>query len=180
MESIKYIILSFLFLAVFPSIAQEAEKVVSSEFDNMYRVSDNLYRSEQPSLEGFNVIDSMKIGPVLNLRNIVSDRFRARQSNVQLHRVKINPWRISYEDIVNALKVIRDAEKPVLVHCLHGSDRTGAVVAAYRMVFEGWSKEAAIKEFLNQKYGYHQKKFPNILELLKELDIEKLRGDLEK
>lgn len=167
-------------MMLLPSYAQKAEKVKSNEFDNMYKVNSKLYRSEQPSREGFRIIDSLNIETVLNLRNRVSDKSRAKKSDVQLERVKINSWRMSYEDLIITLKVIRDSDNPVLVHCLHGSDRTGAVVAAYRMAFEGWSKDKAIEEFLNEKYGYHEKWFPDILELLKELDVEKLRDDLDK
>lgn len=38
--------------------------------------------------------------------------------------------------IIDALKVIKDAPKPILVHCLHGSDRTGAVIAMYRIILK--------------------------------------------
>lgn len=32
---------------------------------------------------------------------------------------------------------------PVLIHCLGGADRTGVMVAVYRMAFQGWSMEQA-------------------------------------
>tara|TARA_R100000951_G_C2601443_1_gene168304 strand:- start:277 stop:819 length:543 start_codon:yes stop_codon:yes gene_type:complete len=180
MGCLKPFVFYFLLLIQLPINAQEAEKVESQEFDNMYKVSQTLYRSEQPSKKGFGVIDSMEIRTILSLRNRVSDRFRARKSQVQLERLRINSWRMTYDDIVSALIIIRDAEKPVLVHCLHGSDRTGAIVAAYRMAFDGWSKEEAINEFLEEKYGYHEKWFPDILNLLKELDIDRLKTELNK
>lgn len=179
MELVKCFTINLLLLIFLPLNAQKAEKVITSEFDNLYRISDALYRSEQPSRAGFEKLDSINIANVLSLRNRVGDNFRARKSNVQLRRVKINSWRMSYENIVASLEIIRDADKPILVHCLHGSDRTGAVVAAYRMAFEGWSKEDAITEFLDEKYGYHEKWFPDILELLKNIDVVMLREDLK-
>lgn len=179
MGLVKCITINLLLLIFLPLNAQKAEKVITSEFDNLYRISDALYRSEQPSRAGFEKLDSINIANVLSLRNRVGDNFRARKSNVQLRRVKINSWRMSYENIVASLEIIRDADKPILVHCLHGSDRTGAVVAAYRMAFEGWSKEDAITEFLDKKYGYHEKWFPDILELLKNIDVVMLREDLK-
>ena len=45
-------------------------------------------------------------------------------------------------------------EGPVLVHCKHGADRTGCIVALYRIVFQSWSKEAAIDEMHNGGYGF--------------------------
>ena len=44
------------------------------------------------------------------------------------------------------MKILRDAPKPILVHCQHGSDRTGAVIALYRILFQNMSKVEAIKE----------------------------------
>ena len=38
------------------------------------------------------------------------------------------------------------AKRPVFVHCKHGADRTGTMVAFYRILFEGWSKDEAIRE----------------------------------
>ena len=38
------------------------------------------------------------------------------------------------------------SDGPVLVHCAAGAYRTGATVALYRMVFEGWSLEDAVPE----------------------------------
>lgn len=179
MRFLCLLIFSFLLINQLSLNAQEAEQIVLAEFDNIYKVNNTLYRSEQPSKAGFEKIDSIGIKTVLSLRNRVSDRFRARKSHVKLKRVKINSWRMSYDDIVSALTLIRDAEKPVLVHCLHGSDRTGAVIAAYRIAFEDWSKEKAIEEFMQEEYGYHEKWFPNILQLLRELDVDKLKEDLK-
>jgi tyrosine-protein phosphatase SIW14 len=42
--------------------------------------------------------------------------------------------------------------RPVLVHCLGGVHRTGVMAAIYRMEYEGWSKEQALKEM--QDLGY--------------------------
>ncbi len=49
-----------------------------------------------------------------------------------------------------AEKVIQlsgDFEK-TLIHCATGVDRTGVVAAIYRMRVQGWSRDAAIKEWI--------------------------------
>lgn len=43
---------------------------------------------------------------------------------------------------------------PVYVHCLHGKDRTGYMVACYRMRFQGWTYERAKKEMYD--FGFHK------------------------
>jgi tyrosine-protein phosphatase SIW14 len=40
-----------------------------------------------------------------------------------------------------------------LVHCEHGEDRTGLVIAAYRVLECGWSPAAAMDEA--KRFGYH-------------------------
>lgn len=39
---------------------------------------------------------------------------------------------------------------PVLIHCDGGSDRTGVMVALYRMAFQGWSLEDAKQEMIRR------------------------------
>jgi protein tyrosine/serine phosphatase len=41
----------------------------------------------------------------------------------------------------------------VLIHCKHGLDRTGLVAAMYRIVAQGWSKQAALDEMEHGGYG---------------------------
>lgn len=45
-------------------------------------------------------------------------------------------------------RIVRD-EKETLVHCLHGRDRTGYLVAAYRMVVCGWGLRSACEEMMD-------------------------------
>ena len=82
-------------------------------------------------------------------------------------------------DVENCLALIAGAPKPVLVHCWHGSDRTGIVVAAYRIVFEKWSVEEAEKEFRDERFGYHEFWYGNLLELLRKTDWAAMRERLK-
>jgi protein tyrosine/serine phosphatase len=51
------------------------------------------------------------------------------------------------EDFEKVLAVVRDpSQQPVLVHCYAGANRTGATVALYRMLEEGWRMEDALRE----------------------------------
>ncbi len=43
----------------------------------------------------------------------------------------------------------------MLVHCYHGADRTGLVVAMYRVIYQGWSLDAARSEMIDGGYGFH-------------------------
>ncbi len=124
------------------------------------------------------LLDSLGIRTIVNLRKFSNDKHEAKGTGLGLQQIKINAFDISYEDILTGTNILLKSDKPVLVHCLHGSDRTGCLVAVYRMVKCGWTREEAIKEFLDGGFGFHKGWFPGILRLLETIDIERLRKDL--
>ena len=162
--------------------AQKAtiKQIDTLDFKNLYQVNDNLFRSEQPSRSGFKVLEEMGIKTILNLRRRWSNKRKAKDFDFKLIHQPIKTKQLKEDDILNALRVIQSAEQPVLVHCWHGSDRTGTIIAAYRMVIQNWTKESAIEEFKNENLGYHENWYPNLLILLKNLEIQKLQNKLNE
>ena len=69
--------------------------------------------------------------------------------------------------VAQALKIITEAPKPMLIHCWHGADRTGLMVAAYRMTTQGWNPAQATDELINGGFGYHATLFPGIADWLR-------------
>lgn len=168
----------FFFAGFSQNTSEKVEKINSVNFNNLYKINDNLYRSEQPKRQGMRELEKLGVKTILNLRNARNDNNEMRNIPMASEHLRINTWKFSYNDIVNALIIIKKSQKPVLIHCLHGSDRTGAVVAAYRMTVEHWTKEDAIAEFKDPRFGYHDEWFPNILEVIEAIDIEKLKQDV--
>lgn len=156
--------------------ANWAKKIETTSLYNFYQIDENLYRSEQPSKSKMVELEKFGIKAIVNLRNIKSDKNEAKNCKIQLYHKRINTWTISEKEIIESLKLIINAPKPVLVHCKHGSDRTGCLVALYRMVIMNWSKEEAINEFKLGGFGYHEDAFPNIIELLEKINIEKVKS----
>lgn len=67
-----------------------------------------------------------------------------------------------------ALRLAMDpANQPVLIHCGAGTERTGATVALYRILDEGWSREEAMEEVLGA--GHDPKRNPKFSPVLDEL-----------
>lgn len=174
---IRLLIVCFL-CSTIASVAQEAtlKEVPSKYLKNLYQLNDSVYRSEQPSKKGFKELESqLGLKTVLNLRRLKDDNRKAKDTQLKLEHLRLKSAEITEEDIIQALQIIQQAEKPVLIHCWHGSDRTGVVAAAYRMVFEGWSKKDAIAELRLPELGYHEKWYPNLLDLLSDLDVADIR-----
>lgn len=157
---------------------QWATPVINSELDNFYKVSDKLYRSEQPNSRAISEYESIGIGAILNLRKHHTDKDEAKVSSITLNHIPMAARNVTQEQILNALKIIKTSDKPIVIHCWHGSDRTGVVAAAYRMVFQDWSAQQAIDEFENGGYGYHESLFPNLVELLNTLDVKAMQKKL--
>ena len=152
-----------------------AQPILGSELENFYRVSAELYRSRQPDRENMRELEALGVRAVLNLREYHSDRDEASHTGLKLYRVPVNAGDIDDAFVIEALATIARAEKPILIHCWHGSDRTGVVAAMYRMVFQDWPREQAIDEFVNGGYGYHANFYPNIERYLRQVDIEAIR-----
>jgi protein tyrosine/serine phosphatase len=146
---------------------------------NLHRVDAKVWRSSQPTRQDFRKLEKEQgIGEVLCLRRWHSDKEEAR--GLEQHHVRMNAGEIRDEDIVAALRVMVAAEKPLLVHCFHGSDRTGVVIAMYRMVVQQWPRERAIAELIDPRHGHHAEVFPNIREYLETVDLESIRRQVDR
>ena len=155
-----------------------AQPVIGIELDNFYQLTQEVYRSKQPDDESMEALAGMGMRSILNLREYHSDDDEARGTQLKLYHVPVNAGDVDDAFVLKALRVIADAEKPILIHCWHGSDRTGVVAAMYRMVFQGWSREAAIDEFMNGGYGYHKRFYPNIEDYLETVDVTAMQREL--
>lgn len=59
----------------------------------------------------------------------------------------------SFTDIDRFVEIFNDESNlPVYVHCLHGRERTGFMLAAYRMKVQSWTVDEAYKEMLQQGF----------------------------
>lgn len=125
---------------------------------NFYRISDTVFRSEQPNAEIIPELRKHDIDVVINLRSRDKDKTVLSQQNFQLVHVPIHTWALDRDDLLTVMKTIQTAKsknQKVLIHCYHGSDRTGASVAMYRIIFENWSTQDALNEMKYGGYGFH-------------------------
>lgn len=158
-----------------------AQPVELKDSENFFRITPDLYRSAQPNKKGMRAYEAAGIRTVINLRARHSDNDKARGTNLVLVHIPTRTRAVSSDEfIVKALQTMRDAEKPALVHCMHGADRTGLVIAAYRVIEQGWTREAALDELKNGGFGFHSiwTHIPEYLENLDEKRIEAIRNAL--
>jgi hypothetical protein len=117
-------------------------------------VTPTLYRGAQPRKHGFEALAKMGIQIVVDLRG---NRKGERQEVTRLGMQYVPfHWQCSFpKDKIFAefLTLIqKNPGKKIFVHCRVGDDRTGMMIAAYRMAYEGWSAKRAMEEM--KKYGF--------------------------
>ncbi len=154
-----------------------AQPLEAEGVPNLYKVSGSLYRSAQPSAEGMKRLKALGVKTVVNLRAHHSDEEKLGSSGLLGESVPLNAWDVDEEDAVRFLKIVADPGKaPVLVHCMQGADRTGAMCAVYRIAVQGWSKEEALREMRQGGYGFHEA-WLNMPGWVMKLDAAKLRKE---
>ena len=142
--------------ASLPQPSADARSVVISKklISDFVEVTPTLYRGAQPRKHGFEALAKMGVQIVVDLRG---DRKGERKEVTRLGMQYVPlHWQCSFpKDRVFAefLTLIqKNPGKKIFVHCRVGDDRTGMMIAAYRMAFEGWSAKRAMAEM--QKYGF--------------------------
>lgn len=156
-----------------------AAPVAAAGAPNLHRVTPLLYRSAQPTQAGFKSLEALGVRTVIDLRAYHSDRREAKGTGLRLVDLDIKTWKVAERDVVEVLRRLRRPEDgPFLVHCQHGADRTGVMMAMYRMVEQGWSREEALREMREGGYGFHPV-WKNIVRLVEKADVEALRRKID-
>jgi protein tyrosine/serine phosphatase len=130
---------------------------------NFGEVTPHLYRGGQPKGTGYQHLKEMGIDIVVDLRLSGEEAEKQNVTKAGMRYVSI-PWHCLFpKDPVFAqfLKLLRDnPNKKVFVHCRYGDDRTGMMIASYRMADEGWTPKEARKEM--EKFGFHRMVCPSL------------------
>ena len=119
----------------------------------------------------------MGIKTVLNLRSYHSNEEILQDLPLTSFRIRTHAGKISDEEVISFLTIISDPNnQPVFVHCRYGADRTGLMCAVYRVVVQGWSREAAIDEMQRGGYGAH-KIYNGLARYIREMDVTMIRNE---
>jgi protein tyrosine/serine phosphatase len=123
-----------------------------TELPRFKQVSERLYRGAQPRDGGLSRLRDLGINTVINLRGS-SARTRAQEQEARalglnFYNVALPNWgRPQDARVRRILEIIAAPENGrVFIHCRTGVDRTGMIVAIYRMTHDGWSANDALAE----------------------------------
>ena len=145
------LILAGVLVAIASAIAAQKEEL-HRELPNFYKVNERLCRGGQPQRGGLKKLSELGIKTVVNLRgegeSVKEDRAEAEALGLRYFSVPMPALGRPTDEQVERVLALMDDHKnwPVFVHCRRGSDRTGTVIAVYRILCERWTEEQAIAE----------------------------------
>lgn len=115
-------------------------------------VSQNLLRGSQPTSSDLAMLKKAGVRTIVNLRNeeILVNKEALDCRHLGLNFVNIpmalfdNPTKNQFNKFLSTV----DSSGPVFVHCQKGEDRTGTMVAVYRIGRENWDATRAYQEMV--------------------------------
>lgn len=136
----------------------QTQQVMTHGIPNLAQVEPGLWRGGQPTEEGWQWLNQQGITNVVKLNPVnegVDDYARALGMKVYAAPITIQQQLglapIFHGAIAADVSLLRTPG--TYVHCAHGQDRTGLIVAAYR-VRSGWGKDRAEQEMM--EHGFHK------------------------
>jgi uncharacterized protein (TIGR01244 family) len=128
---------------------------------NFHQVNERVYRGAQPPAESWQSLAKLGVKTVIDLRredeHSTAEEAKAVAAagmtyvNVPMKGV-VAPTDAQMAKILGLL----DSQEPVFVHCKRGADRTGAVIACYRIAHDHWQREQALKEAKSHGMAFTQ------------------------
>jgi protein tyrosine/serine phosphatase len=139
-------------LSCFAAAASGASLPLSG-VSNFYKVDAQVYRGAQPNLEGFTSLAKLGVKTVIDLRELGEHSQAAEEAmvkglNMQYLSIPMKKRAAPSADLMaRILGLLNDKSVgPVFVHCKRGADRTGAVIACYRITHDSWDGSKALSE----------------------------------
>jgi tyrosine-protein phosphatase SIW14 len=119
---------------------------------NFHQLNNNVYRGAQPSDQGLQNLAHIGIKTVIDLRESGgrSEKERRIVEGAGMRYISIpmsGHSAPSDQEVTRILTIFTDPTSgPVFIHCRRGADRTGTVIACYRISHDHWGNQQALEE----------------------------------
>lgn len=135
------------------------------------QVDNNLYRGGKPSEEDIKKLYKFGIRKIISLDEEIGNNINNVCKSLGIEHL-IFPLKTydisSLKDLFRfGVKKIFESDKQTYIHCKHGKDRTGLLVALYRCIFNNYSARQAILEALS--FGFGKGVDPKVIHLYQKL-----------
>jgi protein tyrosine/serine phosphatase len=142
---------------------------------NFYQVDPNVYRGAQPSEDGFKYLAKIGVKTVIDLRTADrrsdAEEAMVTAAGMKYVNVPMTGRAAPTDEQIRKVLGILESSHPktdqgegaggaVFVHCKRGADRTGVVIASYRIDRDGWDNAHALSEAKARGMAFDQ--FPRM------------------
>src|SRR5579859_1691925 len=114
-------------------------------------VNDHIYRGGQPGRKGVERLAKLGVHTIIDLRDRDytpdEEKFAVAVGMRYVHVPMAGLSAPTDDQIAKVLALLEDSSAgPVFIHCRRGADRTGTVVACYRIRHDHWDNQKALAE----------------------------------
>jgi protein tyrosine/serine phosphatase len=168
--------LQFSFLAITPAQAQI--RADAPALTNFTEVSKGIYRGGRPDFAALPLLQNYHMKTVIDVQGgdasiPLMEDFEPGEKPEMIEQERILSLQLGFQFFnypLSSIKNVNTAEgkaiheilqimsdplnQPVFVHCEHGVDRTGLIIALYRVFHEGWTADDAHDEMMKMGHGH--------------------------
>jgi protein tyrosine/serine phosphatase len=123
----------------------------SEGINNFGKVDERVYRGALPDAAGIRNLGRLGVKTIVDLR-LRDEGWRgeaeaARSNGIAYTNVPLSGLHAPTDDqVTKVLALIERLTAPIFIHCEHGCDRTGTIIACYRLRHDGWTAKTAQRE----------------------------------
>jgi len=138
-------------------LAFAADAPAAVHVRNFGKVNDHLYRGGEPTLVGLEELGAMGVKIDIDLRQSGEatdvEKQAAKKLGMKYINIPFPPFSAPANPLVeHVLSLLTGGNTDtIFVHCRRGKDRTGTVIACYRIEHDGWGNHRALAEA--KEYG---------------------------
>ncbi len=149
-----------------------AEKLSLPGLPNAGKINESLYRGAQPKPEGYAELKKLGVTMVVNLRDgregVEAERREVEALGIRYVSIPTNGRRgPNHEQVARFLHLLQaNTREKTFVHCHYGADRTGVMIAAFRMTQQKWTSQQAFDEM--RSFHFHKFWHPGMADYVKQ------------
>lgn len=139
-----------------PETTAPSHRAKESGVPNFGRLNDHVWRSGQPTRDGYQHLATEGLKTVVNLREEFPQDKELLPAGVKYVYIPVKDEHAPTEEQARQfIETVSDpANWPVLVHCKGGEGRAGTMAALVRHSFDGWDNDRIMKEVGNFRVKY--------------------------
>ena len=158
--SFVFVLLTIFFICAPYVVLAEQQPIEQADvlsIDNFERVSSSIWRGAAPSDASLKQLADKGIRTIIDLRmngiKCSREEETVKQLGLKYVHLPMGFRKPTYQNVTAFLKTISDpVNLPVYIHCHQGADRTGVLVAIYRIIVDKWSFDKTYSEMRSHHF----------------------------